>query len=890
MKRKPLPFWDRIKFLLLFAVLFAFLTMAALDNPLLSVEDALRKTRDEKWWLIALAGVEVLRQIHFLISEHWAGYNQFWTERVFGGTDRWLRRRFSDWTRYRLARAVKWIFWITLSSLVLAAIWNTTPALALARVPGWVWSHIPFAFQIIFLFFFVAIQFLGMFWLLTRGGVDVLMPDDVKTRFSDVWGQDHVLERVKENMVFLENPEAIEKRGGYVPGGVLLWGPPGTGKTLMAEAVAGETGKPYVFVDPGAFTNMFMGIGILRVKLLFRKLRKLALRYGGVITFFHEADALGNRGTGMGQVGRGAWFGPVPADGPLSTCHGFSYLSPHTQATLFPTMTAVGREADGRRNGFFMGGMGMGGGGGMGTLQALLTELSGLNKPRGLINRHVRRALGMRPKPPPKYRIMVMMATNMVGALDEALLRPGRIDRIYHVGYPSKEGRKRTYEGYLSKVQHDLSDEQVDRLATITPFATGASIKDLVNEALIVAMRDDRDVITFNDVLRAKLLKSVGPPEGVDYVARERHAVAVHEACHAVVGYRVMRRLVIDTATIQKNEGTLGFVQSIPVEERFGEWRSEYEASIMSSLASLVGERMFFGGDNSNGVGGDLRSATHVALMMEGVYGMGSTIGSHAAVLFQAQGMAVIDGTDRKVLESELGRRAEKLMAGLAERTKVILEEERRHVLAVAHVLETHRTVSGDDVIAVIEGTEGPLVDGRAYALQENIDLLERYHATALEVHQGREWTMPLPVIALPPDDEPEDAVANLTGTETTRAMLVTAAGDGHPNGGPELGDGFTRLADESIAGPDVDAAARFYREEFDSELVRDGTPRVAYAVLDIDAACRTLRDRGLRLLYDQPREGSAGSRVNFIHPNDSDGALVELVEPADPSSNGSER
>ena len=64
----------------------------------------------------------------------------------------------------------------------------------------------------------------------------------------------------------------------------------------MAEAVAGETGKPYVFVDPGAFINMFMGVGILKVKSLFRKLRKLALRYGGVIVFFDEADALGNRG------------------------------------------------------------------------------------------------------------------------------------------------------------------------------------------------------------------------------------------------------------------------------------------------------------------------------------------------------------------------------------------------------------------------------------------------------------------------------------------------------------------------------------------------------------------------------------------------------------------
>ena len=59
----------------------------------------------------------------------------------------------------------------------------------------------------------------------------------------------------------------------------------------MAEAVAGETGKPYVFVDPGAFINMFMGVGILKVKSLFRKLRRLALRYGGVIVFFDEADA-----------------------------------------------------------------------------------------------------------------------------------------------------------------------------------------------------------------------------------------------------------------------------------------------------------------------------------------------------------------------------------------------------------------------------------------------------------------------------------------------------------------------------------------------------------------------------------------------------------------------
>ena len=108
----------------------------------------------------------------------------------------------------------------------------------------------PFIFQLAFGFLFVFVQFVGIFWFLSRGGTETYFPDDIKTRFSDVWGQDHVLERVKENIVFLEKPELIEETGGYVPGGILLWGPPGTGKTLMAEAVAGETGKPFVFVDP----------------------------------------------------------------------------------------------------------------------------------------------------------------------------------------------------------------------------------------------------------------------------------------------------------------------------------------------------------------------------------------------------------------------------------------------------------------------------------------------------------------------------------------------------------------------------------------------------------------------------------------------------------------
>ena len=290
-------------------------------------------------------------------------------------------------------------------------------------------------------------------------------------------------------------------------------------------------------------------------------------------------------------------------------------------------------EPRARRNKQIVGGMmnGGGGGGGMGTLQALLTELSGLKKPRGFINRVVRRALGMKPKPPPHYRILVMMATNMPSALDEALLRPGRIDRMYRVGYPSKAGRIRTYEGYFAKVSHELTAEQIDKLATITPYATGATIKDMVNEALIIAIRDGRDVITYQDVIKAKQLKELGPPEDVEYIERERHAVAIHEACHAVVAYRTRQHMEIDIATIEKGSDYLGMVSSIKPEDQFTRWRSEYESDILVALASLAGERMFFDSDSSSGVSGDLDSATTVASFMEGYWGMGKTVSSAAS-------------------------------------------------------------------------------------------------------------------------------------------------------------------------------------------------------------------------------------------------------------------
>ena len=200
--RPAATFIDRFKLLVFLIALFWLLVWgASVNNPIQPFSDALDHELHSLWWLEALVGIELLRQVHYLISEHWSGWHRFFDDTVFGGLHR-LTGRIGDWNRFRLGRFLRFVLVLVLLAVLLAGFYHVSPAVSLFQVPAAFVSALPLIVQVIFFMFLAVIQFVAIFWFMSRGGIDVYFPGDVKTRFSDVWGQDSVLARVKENIIF----------------------------------------------------------------------------------------------------------------------------------------------------------------------------------------------------------------------------------------------------------------------------------------------------------------------------------------------------------------------------------------------------------------------------------------------------------------------------------------------------------------------------------------------------------------------------------------------------------------------------------------------------------------------------------------------------------------
>ena len=230
-----------------------------------------------------------------------------------------------------------------------------------------------------------------------------------------------------------------------------------------------------------------------------------------------------------------------------------------------------------------------------------------------------------------------------------------------------------------------------------------------------------------------RALPRVGLPLGGD-------RTAIHEASHAVACYLLRRREVIDIATIEQRGDICGFVSPVPIEERKFDWRAEWEEDVVCSLVSLAGERAFFEGDNSNGVGGDLQSSTSVVRRMLAAAGMGDTLTSH----FGGEGVG-------DAHRNEFDQRVELKLQELYQRAVTLVEENRWFLIAISHALQAYRTITGEDIDAIHRGVQGPTLDGAAYHDPGFRTAMLPYLAAARDAHrtQGK-LSYPLPRVEIP--------------------------------------------------------------------------------------------------------------------------------------------
>jgi cell division protease FtsH len=559
-------------------------------------------------------------------------------EDVWRRRGRWLKRILII---YGVYLAVSYIFLgidpVTASS---------NPGLMLANLR-------PFLLQTIVLMFFIVIQFVALFWFLARGTTYTVYPNEYDHTFDDVRGQPAAVSSTKEVLRLFQGFKDFKTMGGYPPHGILFEGPPGTGKTLMAKAIAGSAQVPFLYSSGSGFASMFMGIGNLKVRRMFKKARSMSDKYGGAVIFVDELDALGGSRGAVSER-----FSPDEGTAP----------KPHR---------------------IFMGGVA---GGGMGIVNELLVGMDGFVMPKGLW-RHIRRIFRLGKPKVPFYNILIIGATNRAATLDPALLRPGRFDRKIHVGLPDHEGRQDIARYYLAKARHEPID--VPKLARMTNGYSPAMIKNLVNEALIIALQDRRDALRWDDLWQAKLIEEIGLKQPVTYTSREKEMVAVHEAAHAVASYTLERgELQIQVITIQKREGALGLVHSQEVEDRYLQTQRQIIARIQTSLAGLVAEDIWFG-QTTGGPSSDLQAATRIACMYVGVAGMGKSLISVAAMQ-----PTMMDGDPIRAVLSDPERKKEVdgLLESCRRQVRQLLESKRQVVEGIRDALLTREELIGDEI------------------------------------------------------------------------------------------------------------------------------------------------------------------------------------------------
>ncbi len=222
-------------------------------------------------------------------------------------------------------------------------------------------------------------------------------------------------------------------------------------------------------------------------------------------------------------------------------------------------------------------------------------------------------------------------------------------------------------------------------------------IERLLDEALIISLRDGRTAMTSSDVIQAQLVTEVGVSHDVGYHPDERRRVAIHEAGHALVA--ALNGRDVKLASILRRSGSLGLVAHGDIEERFLKTPSDASDLMAVALAGRAAEVQEFG-EASSGIASDLAMATTIAAQLVGMLGAGGSLLSLEAAHLGGAGNLVA-----KVLHDEPSRaKADELMNRAADRAACTVLEHRRALIALADALCDQDELSGDDVHAIVAG------------------------------------------------------------------------------------------------------------------------------------------------------------------------------------------
>jgi len=331
------------------------------------------------------------------------------------------------------------------------------------------------------------------------------------------------------------------------------------------------------------------------------------------------------------------------------------------------------------------------------TLNQLLAEMDGFDVTEGIV---------------------VLAATNRPEILDPALLRPGRFDRQVTIPLPTLDERVAILAVH-SKGKH--LDKSVDLrvVARGTPGFSGADLANLANEAAIVAVRNARTVILPTDFDEARDRIILGRREGSNVLLPdEKHAVAVHEAGHALVAALSPKADPVAKVTILPAGQALGVTEQLPLVERHLYGEDYLHDALAVRLGGRAAELVVLG-QGSTGAANDLASATDLAVKMVREFGLSSELGpvgypEGGSAFLGAGGQGFSSRPFAENTQAIIDNEVSALLRQAEERAKKLLGENRDKLEKIVELLLTNETVDGKDVYA-IAGVEGPTgMDGGA--------------------------------------------------------------------------------------------------------------------------------------------------------------------------------